>query len=75
MRYSAAKCKTLQEILNVGYWKQIYYPDFVVTTEVPKKKFTAIRMLEFWEPLYDDGYAIDRYNENESALLFDYFKI
>ena len=31
-------------------------------------------MLEFWEPLYDDGYAIDRLNENGSARLFDYFK-
>ena len=31
-------------------------------------------MLEFWKPLYDDGYAIDRYNENGSANLFDYFK-
>ena len=74
MRYSEANCKTLQELLNVGYWKQIYYPDFVVTTEVSKKKYKAFRMLEFWEPLYDDGYAIDRLNENGSALLFDYFK-
>ena len=31
-------------------------------------------MLEFWEPLYYDGYAIDRYNENGSANLFGYFK-
>jgi len=46
----------------------------VVTTEVPKKKYKAVRMLEFWEPLYDDGYAIDRGNENGSARLFDYFK-
>ena len=74
MRYSEANCKTLQELLNVGYWKQIYYPDFVVTTEVPKKKYKAVRMLEFWEPLYDDGYAIDRLNENGSAKLFEYFK-
>ena len=39
MRYFEANCKSLQELLNVGYWKQIYYPDFVVTTEVPKKKY------------------------------------
>ena len=26
-------------------------------------------MLEFWKPLYDDGYAIDRLNENGSYYL------
>ena len=41
----------------------------MVTTEVPKKKIVAHRMLEFWEPLYDDGYAIDWGNENGSDYL------